>query len=261
MVDYYIGTMGFSYRDWVGTFYPDGVGTRDYLSYYGRIFNAVEIDSTFYGIPKVSAVNRWRDQSPVDFKICLKVPRSITHKAALVDVENEMEVFLGALERLAEKLGVILIQFSPSFDNSNSGILSIFLEQLPKIKNFAVEFRHPSWYSRETAQLLASHGICWAATEYPGVPKEVDLTTDFMFIRLVGEHGRFRSHAREQIDVRPQISKWWGWIRSQTDRVQAVHVFINDDYSGHAPATANRLKALIGLPVIKPDIPRQMRFL
>lgn len=261
MVDYYIGTMGFSYRDWVGTFYPTGVGARDYLSYYSRIFNAVEIDSTFYGIPKSSAVNRWRDQTPSDFKICLKVPRSITHESALVDVENEMAVFLESIDGLGDKLGVILIQFPPSFDNSNGEVLSSFLEHLPEAENFAVEFRHPSWYSSQTAQLLASQGICWAATEYPGVPKEVDLTTNFLFVRLVGEHGRFHNHNREQIDVRPQINKWWDWIRSQADQVQAVYVFFNDDYSGYAPATANRLKALIGLPVIKPDIPRQMRFL
>ncbi len=94
MADYFIGTMGFSYQDWAGSFYPPGVKARDYLVHYSRVFNAVEIDSTFYGIPKSSSIVRWRDQSPSDFKICLKVPRSITHEAGLVGTQREMDRFI-----------------------------------------------------------------------------------------------------------------------------------------------------------------------
>ena len=102
MIDYYIGTMGFSYKDWAGTFYPKGLAMRDYLSYYSRIFNAVEIDSTFYGIPSREAVNRWKDRTPKEFKVCVKVPREITHDAGLVNIDNEMIRFVDIVQELDE---------------------------------------------------------------------------------------------------------------------------------------------------------------
>ena len=155
---------------------------------------------------------------------------------------------------------MILIQFLPSFDVAHAKVFTEFLEQMPRNQTFAVEFRHPSWYIPQTKDLLSKYDICWAASEFPGVPRKVDLTTDFVFIRLVGQHGRFAAHNREQIDVVPQLEKWWTWIRSRADQVLSVYVFFNDDYSGHAPASANRLKEIMGLPVIKPDIPKQMSF-
>jgi uncharacterized protein YecE (DUF72 family) len=259
MVDFFIGTMGFSYKDWTGAFYPQGLPARDYLSYYSKIFNAVEIDSTFYGTPKVGSVYRWRDNSPEGFKISVKVPRSVTHVAGLVGVNDEMIEFIRTIEKLDDKLSLILLQFPPSFDNSSSQVLDDFLEQLPKGYKFATEFRHPSWYIDQTGELLAKHGVCWAATEYQGVPKEVPLTTDSIFIRLVGQHGRFRSHDREQIDVTLQLENWWKWIRALSDEVYEVFVFVNDDFSGHAPASANRLKKIIGLPVVDTELPKQMK--
>ena len=122
MVDYYIGTMGFSYQDWSGAFYPKGLTGRDYLSYYSRIFNAVEIDSTFYGTPRRESVIRWKESVPDGFRICVKVPRSITHDAKIIDVHKEMEAFINAVRLLGEKLGVILLQFPPSFSNSKPGL-------------------------------------------------------------------------------------------------------------------------------------------
>ena len=90
MLDYYIGTMGFSYQAWSGAFYPNGLAGCDYLSYYSRIFNAVEIDSTFYGTPRHESVMRWKEAVPDGFRICVKVPRSITHDAELIDVQTEI---------------------------------------------------------------------------------------------------------------------------------------------------------------------------
>ena len=261
MVDYYIGTMGFSYQAWSGAFYPNGLAGRDYLSYYSRIFNAVEIDSTFYGTPRRESVMRWKEAVPDGFRISVKVPRSITHDLELIDVSHEMETFLDAVRMLDEKLGVILLQFPPSFSISNISQVDSFIKDLPEDLRFAVEFRHRSWYAHQTGEILAGHNICWAATEFAGVPKEVELTSNILFIRFVGQHGRFRLHDREQIEVQPQLNWWRNWIQSQIDRVEAVYCFFNDDFSGHAPAAANKLKSIISLPVVRPDIPKQMRLL
>ncbi len=259
MVDYYIGTMGFAYKDWAGVFYPMGLTARDYLSYYSGIFNAVEIDSTFYGTPRRETVARWRDSTPNGFKICVKVPRVITHVAGLVNVNLEITEFIDHLLPLGEKLGVILVQLPPSFAVSNLNQIKSFLENLPANLQFAVEFRHSSWYTQQTAEILAKHDICWVATEFHRVPKEVELTSDLIFIRLIGRHGRFRSHDLEQIDVTQQLDRWWQWIRSLSDALQAVYIFLNDDFSGHAPASANRLKKMIGLPIEGSDLPKQMK--
>jgi len=260
VVNYYIGTMGFAYKDWSGVFYPAGLASRDFLSYYSTIFNAVEIDSTFYGIPKNEVVNRWKESSPEDFKVSVKVPREITHEAGLVDAEVNMGRFIDRVKLLGRKLGVILLQFPPSFKYSKEDILDSFLGHLPKDISYAVEFRHKSWYVPKTADLLVTHNICWVATEYKGVPKEVEVTSDKLFIRFVGQHGRFHRHDLEQIDVVPQLETWWEWIRSVADGVSEIFIFFNDDFSGFAPASANKLKKIIGLPVIEPVHPKQMTF-
>lgn len=260
MVDYYIGTMGFSYRDWEGPFYPPGISARDYLPYYGRIFNAVEIDSTFYGTPRRDAVIRWRDSTPDGFRICVKVPRAITHDASLVNCLLEMREFLESIRQLEDKLGVIIFQFPPSFDSTNFEIFDQFMAQLPTEFSFGAEFRHRSWYNQNTAEMLAEHAICWVATEFEGVPREVELTSDLIFIRFIGKHGQFKRHDQEQIDVSSKLEWWWGWIQSKIDRIAEVYAFFNDDFSGYAPAAANQLKNLIGLPVVQQNLPKQMRF-
>ena len=259
MVDFYIGTMGFSYRDWSGPFYPEGLSAREYLPYYARIFNAVEIDSTFYGTPRRDTVIRWRDTTPEGFKICVKVPRVITHESELVDCAGEMNTFIAIVSELEDKLGVIIFQFPPSFDSTHFERVNSFLREIPGGIDFAVEFRHRSWYTYQTAKMLRELNICWVATEFERVPKEVDLTSELIFIRFIGKHGQFKLHDREQIDMTPQLEWWWQWIQSKIDSVATVYGFFNDDFSGHAPAAANNLKQIIGLPVVKSDLPKQMK--
>ena len=127
MINWNIGTMGFGYQDWSGVFYPAEMTSRNYLSYYSRIFNAVEIDSTFYGIPKLESVRRWAAVTPSKFQFCLKTPNAITHDLKLVGASGLMSQFLDAARLLEQKLGVILIQFPPSFGADQMGVLEEFL--------------------------------------------------------------------------------------------------------------------------------------
>ena len=103
--------MGFGYKDWSGVFYPADMSARNYLAYYSRIFNAVEIDSTFYGIPRVETIRRWVAVTPASFQFCLKTPNAITHDLKLVGASGLMSQFVETVRFLDEKLGVILIQF------------------------------------------------------------------------------------------------------------------------------------------------------
>ena len=258
-MEWYFGTMGFSWKDWQGVFYPEGIESRDYLAYYSRYLNSVEIDSTFYGIPRESYVNRWAEITTAGFKICAKTPKAITHEKVLIDVQDETRAFLNTMRLLGDKLGVILVQFPPSFSSDHRPALADFLDSLPDDLRFAVEFRHQSWYTAETADLLRAHRTCWVATEYTDLPKSVEVTTDFLYLRFIGEHGRFKRHDRVQADVNEQLRWWWQRIQEQADQVHTIYGFFNNDYAGHAPGSVNQFKEILGLPVEEATPPRQGR--
>jgi uncharacterized protein YecE (DUF72 family) len=258
-LDWHLGTMGFSWKDWVGSFYPQGTAPRDYLGYYSQIFNAVEIDSTFYGTPRLEVINRWDVVTPTNFKICLKMPKVITHEKALIDAHPDLDDFINRSRVLGDKLGVILLQFPPGFVISKFNDLDTFLSDLPVDLRFAVELRHTSWNTVRVEDMLSAHQIAWASTEYETLPKRVVRTADFLYIRLIGYHGRFRNHKMEQIDVTPQLKWWWSAMQPQLPSVTSVYLFINNDYSGFAAGTLARFKNLFGFETGPEELPGQLK--
>jgi len=129
---WYIGTIGFAYTEWKKVFYPEDLPVRKYLRYYSRVFNAVEIDSTFYGIPKATAVERWALTAPDGFKFCLKTPRSISHDTGLLNVMSQMKSFLDRISILGDLLGVVLLQLPPSFRINQIKALKNLLMHVPE---------------------------------------------------------------------------------------------------------------------------------
>lgn len=247
--------MGFSYKDWKGVFYPADMQERRYLVYYSRVFKSVEIDSTFYGTPNANSVRRWAAVTPQDFRFCLKVPRQITHEARLVGARDEFNRFVDTAALLGDKLGVILFQFPPSFGASRLSVLGDFLSDLPKGVRFAVEIRAQSWYTAKDetgdlalARVLEQFGVCWAATEYPGLPGRIHLTSDFLYLRWIGQHGTYSDHDHERIDLSENLHAWWQHIQVFLGRVDTLYGYFNNDYAGFAAGTANRFKRIAGLP-------------
>ena len=247
MTDWFLGTMGFSYKQWVGPFYPDGLNARLHLTYYADRFNALEIDTTFYGVPKASTVQRWHDATPQGFKMCPKMPRAITHEARLNEAEALTAEFLERMRLLQDKLGPILIQFPPDFTQAEVSNLIHFLPQLPDDLRFAIEFRHRSWNKPETAVLLEAHDMCWTSADTIYVPRQITVTTDFLYLRFIGPHGRFPTKDRILLDRSADLQEWWRELQPRLDQVSAVYAFFNDDYEGFSPATCNRFKRIIGL--------------
>jgi uncharacterized protein YecE (DUF72 family) len=263
-VGFYIGTMGFSYKDWKEVFYPAEMKAHRYLSYYSRVFNAVEVDSTFYGTPKEDTVRRWAAMTPEGFRFCLKAPRQMTHEAGLVNVEEELDQFIATVRLLDDKLGVILFQFPPSFGADNLGLIDKLFPRLPDDLRFAVEVRHQSWYTATDkagipllAKTLEEFGVCWAATEYPGLPGQIRLTSRFVYIRWIGQHGSYMHHDHERVDRSPELESWRKQIWGILDQVDTVYGFFNNDYAGFAAGTANRFKQLAGLPLESFKPPQQ----
>jgi uncharacterized protein YecE (DUF72 family) len=261
MTDWWIGTMGFGYQDWRGGFYPQDLANRNYLTYYSRIFNAAEVDSTFYGTPRATTVHRWAAQTPPEFRFCLKTPRTITHELGLVNAQGLMAEFVQAARLLGPKLGAILLQFPPSFTAAQFDILAAFLGQLPDEASYAVEVRDPSWYEPQVGldALLKETGVAWASTEYPGLPDRIELTAPYVYIRWIGQHGTFRRHTIERLDRSLELQAWLSRFRAMEEQIEAVYGFFNNDYSGFAPATANRFKGMLGLPVEPLKPPEQPR--
>ena len=262
-LDWYLGTMGFSYKDWEGVFYPPGLKQRDYLAHYSQFFNAVEVDSTFYGTPRPSTVRRWAQMTPAEFVLCPKMPQIITHDMRLADAEKETADFLETMRLLGDKLGPILIQFPPDFARDQIGALAAFLRELPHDLRYAVEFRHRSWHATATGMLLQKHGVAWTSTEYLYLPQRVYVTTDFLYIRWIGRHGVYDTHDREREDKTPHLREWLGDIRSRQEEegFGAVFGFFNNDYAGFAPATCQKLKRILGLPTKPLTPPQQARLL
>ena len=259
MAEWFLGTMGFSYEDWAGPFYPENLAQSKFLKHFSRYFNAVEIDSTFYGKPRLQTVQRWYSTTPDHFRFCLKTPRSITHDKGLRGAHLEMAEFLTVLRELRDKLGVVLIQLPPSFTIDQTEVLAKFLGELPSDLNYAIEFRHQSWHQTNTYELLQMHNITWAATEYPDLSRGVQLTTGYIYFRLIGQHGQFERHDRQQIDRSMNLKWWYQHLDKQLDKVESIYGFFNNDYAGFGVGSCNQFKRMAGLPAKDLRPPQQGR--
>ncbi len=248
MVNWHLGTMGFAYKQWQGPFYPAGMASRNYLAHYSQIFDAVEIDSTFYGLPSAKSVKRWAAVTPPGFVFCLKTPRQITHELRLENTAQSMMVdFLDTARVLEEKLGIVLIQFPPDFTHDHFNPLLNFLKALPTDLRYAVEFRHRSWDTPGTTTLLERYNISLATADYIHMPKVIKRTSDLLYLRFIGPHGKFPAKDQEMIDRTDDLEKWTQMLQPHLGTVTDVYCFFNDDYSGHSPATCNRFKKILGL--------------
>ena len=251
-MEWRLGTMGFSYGDWTGPFYPPGTKPGDYLAHYARHFDAVELDTTFHAVPPAERFRRWADATPADFRFAVKTPRAVTHDAPPDRSVQPMLDFLGVARELGGKLGVVLIQYPPHFEADQFGRLATFLAALPGDVRYAVELRNRTWGSRRTLDLLRKHRCCLVAAEYLTRPGRLYATTDFLYVRWVGRHGRFPTHEREQADVGESLAWWKGQLEAVAPQIEATWGFFNNDFSGYGVGACDRFKPLLGLPVTEP---------
>jgi uncharacterized protein YecE (DUF72 family) len=259
MPEWWLGTIGFGYKDWKGGFYPADLSPRDYLSYYSRIFNSVELDTTFYGIPSRQRIQQWKKSVSKNFLFCAKTPRKITHEMRLSGAHGMMDEFVHTVSELADQLGVILIQFPPSFTIESLDLLSGFLTRLPQGIRYAVELRHSSWYVERTAVLLQGCGIAWVSLDYPKLPMEILPTSRFLYVRWIGQHGKYDQHTHERIDQTKQLTWWKEQIEPALGQIDHIFGFFNNDYAGFAAGTCQKFKKIIGLPTLETQEGRQIR--
>lgn len=235
----YVGTSGWTYKDWDGLFYPPGVRGADRLSFYADRFDTVEVNATFYRFPPKNAINAWNRRLPEKFRLVLKGHRSVTHFHKLVDCDEVLAAFLERVSPL-KRLKVILWQLPPSLEH-DLGRLENFLQKLPPDgPRHAVEFRHASWWAEDTAALLARYRAAMVAVSHPQMPADIIPTTDFLYVRW---HGLGRELYK--YDYSPEkLAAWADRLRPHLpDRT--VYAFFNNDYDGHAINNAVTLRQML----------------
>jgi len=248
----YIGAQGFSPKDWVGTFYPPGLPSNQFLLFYARVLNTVELNTTFYALPSLSTVRAWALRVPPDFVFTTKMVRTITHDKGLLNVEAEVRAFVDRMRVLEHQLGAILIQFPRSFTRRHEGRLRDFLPLLPRDLRFAIEFRDESWNNTRVFDLLRDFGVAWCVTHWQDLPPVVATTADWAYFRLVGYHDEFSYLGEARRDRSQDLATWAETISGLAPRLKRIHVYINNHYAGHAPTTISQLRGLLGLPQTDP---------
>ncbi len=235
------GTQGWSYKDWLGNFYPEDCRPADYLSIYARRFNTVEIDATFYAIPRKSTVEKWYDNTPRDFKFAAKFPRLITHESDLTNIEDVLSGFLSTMTALKEKLGPLLIQFPYSFKPDMAENLYKFLKLLPAEFNFAIEVRNKKWLGDSFYDKLRENNIGLAILDHPWMPKTSVKTSNFVYLRFLGDRKSIPDNfSHERRDRKQELIEWREFINTLIEQKEDVYAYFNNHYSGHSPTTAER---------------------
>jgi uncharacterized protein YecE (DUF72 family) len=264
-----IGSCAWTFKEWEGPFYPPALPQSRWLEFYARYFPAVEIDSTFYAAPAEDTARRWVEMTPGAFRFACKLPREITHACRLSDCSAQLTAFFSALEPLAAKLQVVLIQLPPSFTpKDGKPALRKFISQLPRDFRFAIEFRHPGWHRPQFIGMLEKYriGWVWADTsplnERNLAPFEfLPLTADFIYLRLLGDYatkydsdGKHFHHYDKLLWKREAALESWSLkIERHLGEVRNVWAFVGNHFEGFAPETAQRLAQRLGFELPLPS--------
>lgn len=241
----YLGTSGWSYADWEGSVYLPGTAPAARLAEYVKHFTTVEIDSTFYGTPRVTTVERWRNAAPRGFLYAAKFPQEVTHERNLVGSRAEAEIFVHRMAELGDKLGPLLLQLPPSFGVEGMGVLEDFLKGLPGGFRYAVEVRHRSWLGSDLPEMLRERGVALTLIDYPRMPRMREATTDFVYIRWLGNRREFPGGHTHLKKDRDDDLLWWSDL---VDRFlqdgRTVFAYANNHYQNHSPSTLERFLEL-----------------
>jgi uncharacterized protein YecE (DUF72 family) len=227
----YIGTSGYSYREWKGSFYPRDLPAKSMLRYYGEQFTTVEANSTFQRIPDESVVKSWEQQVPARFKFALKAPQRITHFRRLKGVKGPLSVFLAFAGKLKKRCGPLLFQLPPNF-KKDTARLRAFLALVPARVRVALEFRHPTWFDDEILGLLRRHraALCIADADDFEVPFVA--TTNWGYMRL-----------RRSNYSRANLRAWAKRIQKQDWR--DAFIYFRHEETGKGPRFAKQLDLIM----------------
>ena len=232
-VSIWVGTSGYNYPEWRGTFYPEKFPTNKMLAFYAARFSTVEINYTFYRMPNAKTMTAWNAETPDGFAFTLKVSRRITHDARLKDVDEPLRYFVDTATTLGSKLGPLLFQLPPYF-KKDLGRLGDLLILLPPGLRCVFEFRHDSWFDEDVYALLRTRNaaLCIADTEKGTTPTVA--TADFGYFRL-----------RDEGYSKPDLKKWGQTVKKLETGWKDTFIYFKHEESGIGPALAQDFAALL----------------
>ena len=231
-VTYLIGTSGYNYPEWRGTFYPEKFSTSKMLAFYAQHFNTVEVNYTFYRMPTPALLEGWSKGTPDGFRFTLKAPRRITHDSKLRRCEDLTRAFCQTASGLGSKLGVLLFQLPPTFKRDDS-VFQSFLDLLPEGTRAAFEFRHPSWHDEEVFDALRRRNLALCVADSEKMSTPVVTTADYAYFRL-------RDEGYQDADI-----VRWASVIGALDSAQERFVYFKHEEQGKGPDFAKRLRSAL----------------
>ena len=244
----YIGTSGWSYPHWAkGLFYPEGLKPGLWLPFLARYFNTVEVNVSFYRLPKPEMISRWREVTPGRFRFAVKLWRRITHEKRLRNCARELQEFFGVAGEFGTKRGPVLVQLPPSL-KVDAELLDGFLADLRRITGkqrwrVAVEFRHLSWLCAPVYDLLNRHKAALCLADMPNCAITEPNDAPFVYLRRHGPGGKYRGLYGEK-HIQTDAERIHTWLKDGRD----VFVYYNNDIGGYAVANAFQLADAVGMP-------------
>jgi uncharacterized protein YecE (DUF72 family) len=227
-----VGTSGYNYPEWRGSFYPEKFSTDRMLAYYAERFPTVEINYTFYRMPNEKLLSGWAAGTPENFSFTLKAPRRITHDSKLQRCEDLVHGFCRTAATLGAKLATLLFQLPPTF-KKDPAVLSAFVELLPDETRAAFEFRHPSWFDGEVYDILRGRNVALCIADSEKITTPLELTADYAYFRL-------RDEGYQPAD----IERWAQTIRG-LDKTTTTYVYFKHEEQGKGPEFGQMLMELL----------------
>jgi uncharacterized protein YecE (DUF72 family) len=234
-----VGTSGWQYKHWKGRFYPKDLPTANWLDFYARYFDTVELNNPFYRQPETKTFEKWRRSVPDDFVYAVKLNRFITHIKRLNVDRNSIERSYGTMAGLGPKLAVVLVQLPPRMRFDLERTDRFFRMVAPRRRRHAVEPREGSWFTEAALAFLGRREIALVIGETPHWPTHLAVTADFVYVRFHGPGRRYASNYEDDA-LRQWAERMKGWRAEGRD----VFAYFNNDEMGYAPKNALRLREL-----------------
>lgn len=246
LADVRIGTSGFSYKDWLGNFYPRSLPQTDYLKFYTGKFMTVELDNTFYRLPTAAMVKKWASSVPDGFIFTAKFPQAVTHEGEEPDRISTALAFCDVMRHMEDHLGPLLLQFAYSFKPDQADFLRRLLDNLPTDLRISVEVRNKSWLGPALYDLLRERRVALCQVDHPWMPRITERTASFSYIRFLGDHKIFDDDfTYVRFPHEDRLAWWRDLIKSYEQNATDIYAYFNNHFSGHAPTTAFRLLELL----------------
>ena len=253
MVKIAIGTAGWDYKDWIGSFYPSNLKRSEHLEFYSKYFDIVEINSTFYNPPSSSMVENWYNSVPQDFRFIVKVWQKISHNLNDPDIDSYIYDFFSRIRLLKNKIRGFLIQFPPWFKFSEKHLeqLISLLKEIPRNNQYFIELRDNSWFKPEILTQFVNSKIILNTTYKPNLEPFYLQNQEFYYIRLIGDRKLTKFHRiqREQKDSIKNLNDTIQKIRNSPE-IHEIFIIVNNHFAGYAPESVIYLKQNFGIPYL-----------